>query len=92
MSRLHRSSRSKIVKLMNIIQDFFSWRSVLEKTDCVCELLIDAWLGLYNALVRICPPLGRFKPKIIETFESRPLQATLPVFMVGTMIGRKDDG
>ena len=82
------SSRSKIMKLMRLIEDFSSWRSAVEKTDwdCVCEPLIDAWLDLYSALVRICPPLGRFKPKIIETLETRKRSGTF-IFMIGIMIG-----
>lgn len=49
-----------------IMHDFLNWRSVLDGADGCCIALIRGYMNLYERLVKLCPPLGAFRPEIIN--------------------------
>ncbi|CAD7972366.1 unnamed protein product [Amoebophrya sp. A25] len=87
LGRAAYTTRGKCVRLLHATREFFCLQAALDRADGVCDSLIDSYMRFYESLVAICPALADWRPEIVETFEQRPLQATLPIFMVGTMMG-----
>mmetsp|Transcript_9878 Transcript_9878/g.24420 ORF Transcript_9878/g.24420 Transcript_9878/m.24420 type:complete len:808 (-) Transcript_9878:476-2899(-) len=83
------NSRRKMARWLHFFSNSLSLQETLRRADDVCDLLIDGYLCVYrNTLLRLHPDAEeRYKPELVKCFEQRPLQATLPLFMVGTMIG-----
>lgn len=85
--KLGEENLTALEKYYSIAADFVSWRACLEGADSVCIVMIRQYLQMYRRLCDICPPLVEYKPAIVAAFENRPLQNSLLLYMVATMIG-----
>jgi len=83
-------SESTRIWLRNMTQSMrFEKRSLLEFTDVALDIMIESALKMLSKALDVLPEWFKewFHLEISEVFKTRALRTTLPLFVVGTLVG-----